>query len=246
MHIFIGLIVGFIMGLTGAGGAMISIPLFMATKNSTLKEATILSLLAVIAGSSINLMDKISTVDKKAVLLISAFGIVANLLSLPLKSEIPDYVIVSLLITVAAFSLWSIWKRNEKNIHSTTDSTFLVKGAFTGIILGVLTTLTGLGGGIILLPMLVQLFNKSYDAALPTSLATILLISVTSFLFQIKTSVAIISLTEIAFLLSGIFMAYFLLKLLMKMNHMAIERTRKIVFTFVAIYSSVSIIIKSL
>ena len=54
-NILIGVIVGLIMGLTGAGGALISIPLFLSLMNVSLKEATVLSLIAVMLGSLINL-----------------------------------------------------------------------------------------------------------------------------------------------------------------------------------------------
>lgn len=240
-YVLIGLIVGLIMGLTGAGGAMVAIPLFLTLLKASLKEATSLSLLAVMAGSLISLNGKMSSVDKKTVLILSGTGIFAGILVLPLKSVLPDFVIISLLISVASFSVWNVWKPSEINFRLGNRA---LTEIFTGMILGALTTLTGLGGGVILLPMLVKIYNKSLADAIPTSLATILLISLSSFASQTKIVMNIISFKEIVLLVAGILSASLLLRfLLKKMNETTTDKVRKVVFTIVTMYSSVSIMI---
>lgn len=239
-YILIGLIVGVIMGLTGAGGAMVAIPLYVTLLNASLKEATSMSLLAVMAGSLINLNGKMSYVDKKTVLILSGTGILTGMFTLPLKSVFPDYVIIFLLISVAIFSVWNVWKPSEMNFRMGHG---VLTEIFTGMILGALTTMTGLGGGVILLPILLKIYNKSLAEAIPTSLATIFLISLSSFAFQTKTVVNIISFQDNVLLIIGILSASLLLKLLLKkMTKTMADKLRKVVFTIVTIYSSVSII----
>ena len=89
-YLFIGLIVGLIMGITGAGGAIISIPLFQLSMNATLKEATVLSLFTVLLGTGSNLLNRLSDVKWKLAFGLFFSGTIANFLTLPLKTLIPD------------------------------------------------------------------------------------------------------------------------------------------------------------
>lgn len=245
VYSFIGLIVGLVMGLTGAGGALISIPLFLALLNASLKEVTVLSLIAVILGTLFNLFGQKHPFDKKIVISFILFGTISNYASLPLKASLPDIVIAILLTIIAIFSVWSIWAKktfkqaaHEKNQY--------VKLISTGLFLGLITTMTGLGGGVLLVPILIQGFGKTYEEALPTSLATILMVSFISFLFQINVATEMISFMEIALIALGALSAYFFLKILVKkFNSSQLEKPRKIVFSMVVIYAVITILIKS-
>ena len=48
MLVLLGVIIGVVMGLTGAGGALVAIPLFMQFQGMSLKEASVFSLIAVV------------------------------------------------------------------------------------------------------------------------------------------------------------------------------------------------------
>lgn len=245
LHALIGLTVGLIMGLTGAGGALISIPLFLFLLGATLKEATVLSLIAVMLGTAVNLFRQKHQIDKKVVMNFVSFGTIANYASLPLKALIPDVVIALLLTAVGIYSIWSIWE-NRSDQTITHPKTNLVKLAGTGLFLGLITTLTGLGGGVLLVPILIRGFGKSYEEALPTSLATIFLISLISFILQIKIGLELITSFEIGLIAIGALTAFFVLKLVLRRIHISkIESFRKIVFTLVTLYSVSSVLIKS-
>ncbi len=245
-HVFIGLIVGIIMGMTGAGGALISIPLFLHLLGVTVKEATVLSLIAVILGTSVNLVGKKIKPDKKIVLPLVIFGTMANYASLPLKSMLPDMAIAALLFLIGVYSIWSVWFPNKKRAEKKA-SPGLVKTALIGIGLGIITTLTGLGGGVLLVPILINFFSKNYEDALPTSLLTILLISFISFLTQIETGLQLISLLEIAKLATGAMAAFLVLNIVLKkLNKEKLDLARKLIFTAVTVFSVVSVILKSI
>jgi uncharacterized membrane protein YfcA len=245
LHILIGLIVGLIMGLTGAGGALVAIPLFLELLDMSLKEATILSLAAVVLGTITNLFGQRHPWNKKIVISFVLFGAIANYASLPLKAYIPDLVIAFLLTLIAVFSIWSIWKKS-KFTSPQNPSHSLAKLALIGMMLGLITTLTGLGGGVLLIPILMRFFAKSYEEAMPTSLATILLISATSFVLQWKAAFSLITYIELAYLAAGAIAAFFVLKFLLHLvPPKPKELIRKIVFTGVAIYSISSIALKS-
>jgi uncharacterized membrane protein YfcA len=52
------MIIGIVMGLTGAGGALIAIPLFIQFMGMNLKEASIYSLIAVVVASLLNFVEQ--------------------------------------------------------------------------------------------------------------------------------------------------------------------------------------------
>jgi len=247
IHIFIGLIVGLVMGLTGAGGALISIPLFMNLLGATLKEATILSLVAVLFGTSANLIGSLNKVDWKIVLSFAFFGGLANFLSLGLKGITPDIVIAGMLSLIGLYSIVSVWqKKNDPDQMNEGKESFL-KLFITGSALGLVTTLTGLGGGVLLVPVLIKFYGKNYNGALPTSLATIFLISLSSFLIQGKTGFTLITLKELGLIGSGALISFIVLKKgLTLLDTDKVILARKVVFTSVTVYSITSVMIKAI
>lgn len=245
IHAAIGLIVGIIMGLTGAGGAMISIPLFIGLLNTSLKEATVLSLIAVIFGTLVNLLGQVSAIHKKIIIPLTLAGAVANYLSLPLKAKTPEVIIAFLLTLIGIYSLWSVWTGKNNSSSGNIENKVIVKALLAGAILGVVTTLTGLGGGVILVPILISLFGKNYEEALPTSLGSILVISMTAFFFQLETALTLITISDLGLIGVGAILSYVFLKFLLKqLPQEKILKARKLVFTAVTIYSVVSVIIK--
>ena len=246
VFVCIGLIVGIVMGLTGAGGALISIPLFLALLNASLKEATILSLTAVILSTLINLIGQKYKPELRIVAPFVVFGAIGNYISLPLKREFSDIIIASLLLFIGLYSLWTIWGKREE-VKKRTGNHHLLKSSIIGIFLGVITTLTGLGGGVLLIPILVNFYSKTYQEAIPTSLLTILLISSISFFSQIEGALNILKLSDFFFIGVGSSGSYLVLKwLLNKIEKNKIESIRKIVFTSVTFYSVTSVFLKSL
>lgn len=52
--IIISLLVGLVLGLSGSGGGLVAIPLFIHLAGSDIKQATVLSLVVVLLGAIIN------------------------------------------------------------------------------------------------------------------------------------------------------------------------------------------------
>lgn len=242
----IGLIVGLLMGITGAGGAIISIPLFQILVNATLKEATVLSLFTVLLGTGVNLLNRLSDVKWKIAFGLFFTGTIANYLTLPLKTLMPESIIAVLLVIIGLCSILSVWRSElspMENISETNFATILL----TGFLLGLVTTLTGLGGGVILIPILLRVFKMSYEKALPTSLASIMLISLSALIFQFKTAFELIEGKEILYLGSGSFVAFVTLKFILNsFSADQVLKLRKIVFTVATLISLSIVIIKAL
>lgn len=237
----IGIIVGIVVGLTGAGGALVSIPLFMLLTGATLKESTVLSLIAVIFGAIVNLRGKLVHVDKKIVLPLVLSGIASNYLSLPFKALTPNGPIGFLLSCIALYSLWSVWGTPRMLIADKKKQTTL-KAVVTGIILGVLTTLTGLGGGVLLVPILIKVFGKDYEKALPNSLLSIVLISTTALFLQLKANAGPTAIDLLSLAIGTLVASSLLNFTTTRIAADRVELLRKVTFTCVTVYAIGSII----
>jgi uncharacterized membrane protein YfcA len=240
----IGLIVGLLMGITGAGGAIIAIPLFQLLLDATLKEATVLSLVTVLFGTSVNLFNRTGEVKWKVALNLSIAGTVANFLTLPLKKKLPDDILILFLITIGAFSIFSVWRSPVMKIEAKKDINILFV-LIIGLFLGLVTTLTGLGGGVLLIPLLLYVFGLTYEEALPTSLASILLISLSALLIQGKKALGPITVTEILLIGAGAIASFTILSFwLRSYSQDQLLKVRKYVFSIATLISLATLILK--
>lgn len=243
----IGFIVGLLMGVTGAGGAIIAIPLFQLLNGSTLKEATVLSLITVLMGTGINLASHFKNVKWNLALSLAISGTVANYLSLPIKTFIPEAIIVLLLVTIGVFSIWSVWKSSPEKTQSEKNQIHPLIIILTGFFLGLITTLTGLGGGVLLIPLLLHIFRMDYEEAIPTSLSSIFLISFSSLLIQGAKTLELMRLSDFFLITTGGIIAFICLNLfLKKMSKTRKLKLRKYVFTIATITSLIIVILKTL
>lgn len=240
-----GLIIGLVTGLTGAGGALVAVPLFMMFMGMPLKEASILSLISVILAASINFIPLRRNVQLKLSFILLGASLVGSLISAPIKEFLPDVVIASLLAIVSLYSLIVTWMPKKVSITKTVmeETEFYHQRKFilimiVGFILGMLTTFTGLGGGVLLMPVLTSIFKLEEKKALPTSLITIFFSSLMSFILQIFMSKSFIlpGLWSILFLTLGVVGAVLSLKkILIFLTPYQLQKARQIVFSAVVL-----------
>lgn len=244
IFLFIGLTIGLMMGITGAGGAILSIPLFQIAKGMSLREATVLSLITVIFGTAVNLLPRIREVSWRIVLVFTASGAAANYLAHPFKKMMPEIVITSLLLLIGIYSIVSVlYPKADKEM---TKDPHIIVITTIGMILGLVTTFTGLGGGVLLIPILLGVFGMTYEKAIPTSLASILFISLSSLVIQWKTASSLISGMEIIFIGVGATLAYLVLKkILSSLTDEKVAVLRKTIFITVTVVSLTIVIFKT-
>jgi uncharacterized membrane protein YfcA len=241
VYLICGAIVGIVMGLTGSGGALISIPLFMQFLGMPLREASVLSLFVVMIGSFSNFFNFVSKTHYKLGLIIIFASAAGSYLSIPFKKLLPDQAIMILLSLVSFFALYSVWKPSK------TQESFLKKphiliSIFVGLILGVLTTFTGIGGGVLVIPVLLGLYGFSQDEALGTSLFVVGLSSFSSFVIQNFSGAKIALDLGLGYLVIGTIVAAYLLKWVSKSwNIHFLALVRKMTFTLVVVFALVKI-----
>lgn len=233
MTIVMGIIIGVVMGLTGAGGALIAIPLFLQFLGMELKVATLYSLIAVIIASLSNFILQRKLCDYKLSIAFVLLSTTGSILTNPFKKYLPDIYMAILLAAVSIYSLYSIWRPSAAN-HSQNKSPSWVITGVIGLSLGALTTFTGLGGGVLMLPLLIGLYGFDQNRAVATSLLTVAMSSLSSLLIQVFSGAQFELDSQLLGLVVGILVAAFSIKYLTaRLPLSLLNNSRKVIFTFV-------------
>lgn len=224
--LIIGLFVGIVLGLTGAGGSILAVPLLMQLVGMSIKEATTSSLLIVALSAILSSLFSQNKINFKVVFLLFVTSILGSWVALPLKAVMPGIVIKVMLTVLALWSLYIIWSPIKGNLKAKKSSLWHLPGGF---ILGVLTTLTGLGGGVVLLPWLK--FIEAHED-ISTSLATIALISSFSLGMQVSMGAALPATQNILYAFFAIIVSIFMIRFMVnKISTGRVLMMRQLVFT---------------
>lgn len=237
IELLCGILIGTVMGLTGAGGALVAIPLFMQFMGQSLKEASLYSLVAVVLASLINFLAQKSFTRYKTGLLIVLFSAVGSYLTAPFKAELSSFWIAVILSIVSLYALYSVWvpvKIKTEDGAQSLESFW--SSSLVGLFLGALTTFTGLGGGVLMLPIFLGLYHFKQPNAVATSLFAVGLSSLSSLIIQIHQGADFKIGIGLIYLLSGILTSVFLLKTISKrLSYDVLIKLRQIVFSFVVL-----------
>lgn len=238
--IIIGLSVGAVLGLTGAGGAVLAIPLFISLLEMSVKEATTASLMVVAIAAILGALTQQGKINLLVVSVLFLASTVGAWAAYPLKVILPTIVIKVLLAILALLSLYVMWRPLRVKSETGKPLWWHIPG---GLILGGLTTLTGLGGGVVLLPWLRLTLGKT---DIVTSLATIAMISSFSFGMQLAFGAPLPQLLHIGLTIAAIALASFIIKLIViKLNKSQTNRLRLVVFSGVVLFTIITLFSRS-
>lgn len=215
MTLLIGLIIGLVLGLTGAGGSLLAVPLLSVFLHQAPAQASGLALGAVAASSA---WGAIAHIRKRQVLWIPAllFGLSGMLLA-PVGRSLAAFAdpltlklaFVVLSLAIAARMLWQSWHQPEHaalvRAHAGNEAQAALLCRFSetlrfdwrprcmvglvtgGVLTGLLSGLFGVGGGFLIIPFLTQLNSASMRQAVATSLLIIAAISASGFAMDVMT-----------------------------------------------------------
>lgn len=195
----LGLFIGFFMAITGAGGAIVALPLLMLLLNLSMQQAAPIALMAVFAVSGIAAVIglKQGLVRYKAAALLAITGVMTAPLGVHLAMKTPAVMLHGLFILVLIYVAWRVLRKNLLNeevctmmaapceINPATSKLFWTAGCtrrmlLTGGLAGFLSGLLGVGGGFIVVPSLQKISNLEHRMIVATTLAMIALVSLVS------------------------------------------------------------------
>ena len=200
MPISLGLIVGLIMALTGAGGSILAIPLLVLGLNLSLPQAAPIALLAIMFGASVGAVQGLHTgiVRYKTALLIAGFGIAFAPIGVWLAQHASGQILNLCFAIILIFVAFRMWQQNAQALPSGESKTAPVcainpvnsklfwtasctkRLISTGAITGLLSGLLGVGGGFVIVPSLQKVSNFNTQTIIATSLAATAIISASS------------------------------------------------------------------
>lgn len=200
IELTLGLFVGMILALTGAGGGILAVPLLVFGLQLSVFQAAPIGLLAVgmaaALGAVLGLKD--GTVRYKAALLMSAFGMLTAPVGVWLGSRIDSQWLSILFAMVLMFVAYRTFKQaadkaleshhlegNEPScIVSSETGRFVWTTrcaralAGSGVVAGLLSGLIGVGGGFVMVPALKRYTDLAMQSIIATSLGVIALVSI--------------------------------------------------------------------
>lgn len=187
------------MALTGAGGAILSVPLLMFFLNLSMQQAAPIGLLAVFfAATFASILGlKQGVVRYKAASLMAIMGVIAAPMGVSLAYQVSPFILQSLFVMVLLYVAWHVLaakllKEEVCNqpaapceINPATSKLFWTASCtkrliLTGSLAGFLSGLLGVGGGFIVVPSIQKISNLEHQTIVATSLATIALVSLVS------------------------------------------------------------------
>jgi len=176
-------LIGLSLGLTGAGGSIITLPVLVYLADIPPKQAVGISLFVVGIAALVGALQRISTreLHLKAGLMFAISGMLgatAGARLTPLVSSQTLMIIFAVLMLVVALNML-IGSKSELNA---TAECRPARCLLAGLGVGILTGFIGVGGGFLLMPALVKFARLPLRTATGTSLAVISFNSAAGFL----------------------------------------------------------------
>jgi uncharacterized membrane protein YfcA len=180
----LALLVGLAMGLLGAGGSILGVPIFVYLLGFEAKQAIAMSLGVVGATSLIGAFrhGQLGHVNLRVASIFAPVAMVGTYLGAHLALFVSDAAQLALfgavMLGAAFFMVREAETPPSKRRHPVVDAALVV---VEGLVVGVLTGLVGVGGGFLIVPVFILLMGLPVREAVGTSLLVIALKSFAGF-----------------------------------------------------------------
>jgi uncharacterized membrane protein YfcA len=190
----LGILVGLVMGLTGAGGGSIAVPALVAGLGWSMQQAMPVALLAVTGGAALGAVEgwRKKLVRYRAAAVMALAGMPFTALGVRAAHLLSQQWLMTAFAVVLLIISFRLFRQNhaaegDRHKHAVchinaqtgrfdwTWSSGLIIGMIGGVA-GFSTGLLGVGGGFVIVPMLRRYTNVSMHGAIATSLLVIALV----------------------------------------------------------------------
>ena len=197
ISLLLGVGIGLVMGLTGAGGGILAVPALVASMGWSMQQAAPVAMVAVGCSAVLGALEAFQRhlVRYRAAVLMALAGAPCTALGNMLARELSQRLLMFLFAAVLLWVAYRLLRRHDRasdhdsmqtgkagqlnpetgRFHWNAPTIMLVGviGAITGIVSGLL----GVGGGFVIVPMLRRYTNVSMHGIVATSLLVIALVS---------------------------------------------------------------------
>jgi len=197
--IFLGAFVGLLMGLTGAGGGILSVPLLVFFLHLPMAQASPIALCAIAFSASIGAVIGLNnhTLRYKAAIFMSIFGLILSPVGLWIAKIIPNNPLIILFSAILFYTSIRLFHQASQSIKGTVPKektpppckldlsigkliwtvpcarSLMYAGAGAGFLSGLL----GVGGGFIIVPALKKFTDLPMKSIVATSLGVLAIVS---------------------------------------------------------------------
>lgn len=175
LGIALGLTVGVILGLIGAGGVMMTIPILMVAVDFSILQAATGSLLVVVAASLAGIFGRgMAQVRFRYAIVLGLIGAPFASLGSFIAVRLSETWLEVLLVGIMFYAAYSMWNRATEDQDKPEPQVPLITLLTVGAIVGFVTGLVGISGGVVLIPAMVLKMGLSISVATATSLLIML------------------------------------------------------------------------
>jgi uncharacterized membrane protein YfcA len=191
-----GICIGAIMGLTGAGGGILAVPVLVAGMGWTMQQAAPVALIAVAAGAAVGALDgfRQRLVRYKAAILMSLCGIPVTYLGQKWANLMPQFILIGGFGLLMVAVSWRFYRQSQQKLMVDGEDSLRLAfindatGKFIwtpvsalvlasiGMLTGLMTGLLGVGGGFLIVPLMRRFTYLAVPGIVATSLFVITLV----------------------------------------------------------------------
>jgi uncharacterized membrane protein YfcA len=183
-----GLVIGALLGLLGGGGSILAVPALVYGAGLPLAAAVPTSLLVVGISSATAVLPRLRQVQWRLAGIFGATGAVGALAGTALNRRLdPAIVLLGFAVVMVAAAVRMLRSSDDVGGSCALPAggvnwrSCLPKAAASGVVVGLLTGLFGVGGGFLIIPALTLLLGLPMVTATATSLVIIILNSAAGF-----------------------------------------------------------------